>query len=124
LTALSFCCASLVLLPSFITAVRFFLALLMGLVLRTSPLFSTHPRSLVTSSGSLSSLVCCSRWSGLHHQSGDWRHFLVHISHGFDVGKGGFECAFAQLLIAFSVLLTGSGAYSLAGILPPPLPKL
>ena len=25
--------------------------------------------------------------------------FLVHISHGFDVGKGGFECACAQLLI-------------------------
>ena len=50
--------------------------------------------------------------------------FLVHISHGFDVGKGGFECAFAQPLIDFSLLLTGSGAYSLAGILPPPLPKL
>jgi hypothetical protein len=47
--------------------------------------------------------------------------FLVHISHGFDVGKSGFECAFAQLLIAFSILLTGPGAYSLAGILPPPL---
>ena len=50
--------------------------------------------------------------------------FLVHLSHGFDVGKGGFECAFAQPLIDFSLLLTGSGAYSLAGILPPPLPKL
>jgi putative oxidoreductase len=49
--------------------------------------------------------------------------FLVHLSHGFDVGKGGFECAFAQLL-AFSVFLSGAGAYSLAGILPPPLPEL
>jgi putative oxidoreductase len=50
--------------------------------------------------------------------------FLVHISHGFKVGKGGFEYAFAQLLIAFSRLLTGPGAYSLAGILQPPLRKL
>jgi putative oxidoreductase len=50
--------------------------------------------------------------------------FLVHISHGFDVGKNGFEYAFAQLVIAFSLLLTGPGGYSLAGILPPPLRKL
>lgn len=50
--------------------------------------------------------------------------FLVHIAHGFDVGKGGFEYAFAQLVIAVSLLLTGPGAYSLAGILPPPLRKL
>jgi putative oxidoreductase len=50
--------------------------------------------------------------------------FLVHISHGFDVGKNGFEYAFTQLLIAFSLLLTGPGSYSLAGMLPPPLRKL
>lgn len=50
--------------------------------------------------------------------------FLVHISHGFDVGKNGFEYAFAQLVIAFSLLLTGPGRYSLAGMLPPPLRKL
>jgi putative oxidoreductase len=50
--------------------------------------------------------------------------FLVHISHGFDVGKNGFEYAFAQLVIAFSLLLTGPGSYSLAGMLPPPLRKL
>lgn len=50
--------------------------------------------------------------------------FLVHISHGFDVGKNGFEYAFAQLIIAFSLLLTGPGAYSLASILSPSLRKL
>jgi putative oxidoreductase len=50
--------------------------------------------------------------------------FLVHISHGFDVGKNGFEYAFAQLVIAISLLLTGPGSYSLAGMLPPPLRKL
>jgi len=50
--------------------------------------------------------------------------FLVHISHGFDVGKGGFEYALTQLVIAFSLFLTGPGGYSLAGILPPPLRKL
>lgn len=50
--------------------------------------------------------------------------FLVHISHGFDVGKNGFEYAFAQLVIAFSLLLTGPGSYSLSGMLPPPLRKL
>lgn len=50
--------------------------------------------------------------------------FLVHLAHGFDVGKGGFEYAFTQLVIALSLLLTGPGAYSLVGILPPPLRKL
>lgn len=49
---------------------------------------------------------------------------LIHISHGFDVGKNGFEYAFAQLVIAFSLLLTGPGSYSLSGMLPPPLRKL
>src|SRR5215469_10460995 len=50
--------------------------------------------------------------------------FLVHISHGFDVGKGGFEYALTQLVIALSLFLTGPGVYSLAGILPSPLRKL
>lgn len=50
--------------------------------------------------------------------------FLVHISHGFDISKNGFEYAFTQLVIALSLLLAGPGAYSLAGILPPPLRKL
>jgi hypothetical protein len=48
---------------------------------------------------------------------------LVHIARGFDVAKGGFEYAFVQLVIAFSLFLTGPGVYSLAGILPPPLRK-
>jgi putative oxidoreductase len=50
--------------------------------------------------------------------------FLVHLSHGFDIGHGGMEYALTQLLIAFAVLLTGPGAYSLAGSLPPSLRRL
>jgi putative oxidoreductase len=49
---------------------------------------------------------------------------LVHLPHGFDVGKGGMEYALTQLLIAFAVLLMGPGAYSLAGSLPPSLRRL
>ncbi len=40
--------------------------------------------------------------------------FLVHIEHGFDIGKGGMEYAFAQLLIAAALFLTGAGRWSLA----------
>jgi putative oxidoreductase len=40
--------------------------------------------------------------------------FLVHMPHGFDIGKGGFEYALTQLLIAVALLLTGAGAFSLA----------
>lgn len=40
--------------------------------------------------------------------------FLVHLPHGFDVEKGGFEYALTQLLIAIALLLTGPGALSLA----------
>ena len=50
--------------------------------------------------------------------------FLVHLSHGFDVGKGGAEYAFMQLLIAIALFITGGGAYSLASRLPEPLRKL
>jgi putative oxidoreductase len=50
--------------------------------------------------------------------------FLVHLPHGFDIGHGGMEYALTQLLIAFAVLLTGPGAYSLAGSLPPSLRRL
>ena len=39
--------------------------------------------------------------------------FLVHLPHGFDIGKGGFEYALTQLLIAAALLLTGAGAWSL-----------
>jgi putative oxidoreductase len=50
--------------------------------------------------------------------------FMVHLPHGFDIGHGGMEYALTQLLIAFALLLTGPGAYSLAGSLPPSLRRL
>ena len=50
--------------------------------------------------------------------------FLVHLPHGFDVGKGGAEYALMQLLIAIALFITGGGAYSLASRLPKPLRKL
>jgi putative oxidoreductase len=50
--------------------------------------------------------------------------FLVHLPHGFDVGKGGAEYAFMQLLLAIALLITGGGAYSLTSRLPKPLRKL
>ncbi|MBV9767512.1 MAG: DoxX family protein [Acidobacteriaceae bacterium] len=39
--------------------------------------------------------------------------FLVHLPHGFDIGKGGFEYALTQLLVAAALLLTGAGTWSL-----------
>lgn len=50
--------------------------------------------------------------------------FLVHLPHGFDIQKGGVEYALTELLLAFALLLTGAGAYSLARWLPSPLRKL
>ncbi len=50
--------------------------------------------------------------------------FLVHLPHGFDLGKGGVEYALTQLLIATALLITGGGAYSLVPWLPAPLRKL
>jgi putative oxidoreductase len=50
--------------------------------------------------------------------------FLVHLPHGFDIGHGGAEYALTQLLVAFALLLTGGGAYSLATVLPASLRKL
>ncbi len=50
--------------------------------------------------------------------------FLVHLPHGFDIGKGGIEYALTQLLIAVVLVITGAGAYSLAPLLPAPLRKL
>jgi putative oxidoreductase len=50
--------------------------------------------------------------------------FLVHLPHGFDVGKSGAEYALMQLLIAIALFITGGGAYSLASRLPEPLRKL
>lgn len=50
--------------------------------------------------------------------------FLVHLPHGFDLGKGGIEYALTQLLIALALLIAGAGGYSLAPWLPAPLRKL
>ena len=50
--------------------------------------------------------------------------FLVHLPHGFDVGKGGYEYALTQLLIALAVLLTGPGRYALSKRLPASLRRL
>jgi putative oxidoreductase len=49
--------------------------------------------------------------------------FLVHIPHGFDIGKGGMEYALTQLLMALALLITGGGKYSLAEMLPRGLRK-
>jgi putative oxidoreductase len=50
--------------------------------------------------------------------------FMVHLSHGFDIGHGGLEYALTQLLVALALSLAGPGAYSLAGMLPEGLRKL
>ena len=50
--------------------------------------------------------------------------FLVHISHGLDINKGGYEYALTQFLIALALFFAGGGKYSLAGGLPPALRKL
>jgi putative oxidoreductase len=49
---------------------------------------------------------------------------LVHLPHGFDLGKNGYEYALTQLLIAVALLLTGAGDYSLAGLFPASWRKL
>ncbi len=49
--------------------------------------------------------------------------FLVHLPHGFDLGKNGYEYALTELLIATAVLITGSGSCSLARFLPASLRK-
>jgi putative oxidoreductase len=50
--------------------------------------------------------------------------FLVHLPHGFDIGKGGVEYALTQLLVALALLIAGGGKYSLAEVLPGALRKL
>ena len=50
--------------------------------------------------------------------------FLVHLPHGFDIGKGGLEYALTQLLIALALLIAGPGSYSLATHFPGRLQKL
>jgi putative oxidoreductase len=50
--------------------------------------------------------------------------FLVHLPHGFDVSKGGFEYPLTQLLIALALLVAGAGEYSLGSRLPEGLRRL
>jgi putative oxidoreductase len=50
--------------------------------------------------------------------------FMVHLPHGFDIGRGGLEYALTQLLVAAALFMTGAGAYSLAPSLPASLRKL
>ena len=50
--------------------------------------------------------------------------YLVHLPHGFDIAKGGYEFALTVLLISLGLLISGPGAYSLGAILPGPLKKL
>ncbi|MGB9243948.1 MAG: DoxX family protein [Candidatus Acidiferrales bacterium] len=50
--------------------------------------------------------------------------FLVHLPHGFNISAGGAEYAITQLLVATALLITGAGAYSLAGVMPHALRKL
>ena len=50
--------------------------------------------------------------------------FLVHLPKGFDISKGGYEFALTEFLIAFALLLTGSGAYSLGRVMPGALKRM
>jgi putative oxidoreductase len=50
--------------------------------------------------------------------------FMVHLPHGFDIGKGGMEYALTQLLVSLALLITGAGKYSLARMLPGGLRRL
>jgi len=50
--------------------------------------------------------------------------YFVHLPHGWDIGKGGYEFALTVLLISLGLLISGPGAYSLGRILPGPLKKL
>ncbi len=50
--------------------------------------------------------------------------FMVHLPHGFDIGKGGMEYALTQLLVSLALLITGAGKYSLARMLPGRLRRL
>jgi putative oxidoreductase len=50
--------------------------------------------------------------------------FLVHMPHGFDVNRGGYEFALTELLLAFALLISGPGSYSLRNALPAPFRNL
>lgn len=50
--------------------------------------------------------------------------FLIHLPHGFNVSSGGYEFALTVFLVAFALLLTGPGAFSLSSVLPTSLRQL
>lgn len=50
--------------------------------------------------------------------------FLVHLPHGYDIGRGGMEFALTEFLLSAGLLFAGPGKYSLASMLPGPLRKL
>jgi putative oxidoreductase len=50
--------------------------------------------------------------------------FLVHLPHGYDIGRGGMEFALTEFLLSAGLLFAGPGKYSLSTILPGPLKKL
>jgi putative oxidoreductase len=50
--------------------------------------------------------------------------FIVHLPHGYDIGRGGLEYALTEMLLALGLLLAGPGKFSLASVLPGPLQKL
>lgn len=39
--------------------------------------------------------------------------FLVHLPHGFSIGKNGIEYAFTQLLVCIALLLSGPGDWAM-----------
>ena len=43
---------------------------------------------------------------------------MVHLPHGYEVNKGGFEYALALLLLALGIAVAGAGHYTLAHFLP------
>jgi putative oxidoreductase len=50
--------------------------------------------------------------------------FMVHLPHGYDIGRGGMEYALTQLLLSLGLLFAGPGKFSLGRILPGPLQNL
>jgi putative oxidoreductase len=50
--------------------------------------------------------------------------FMVHLAHGYDIGRGGMEYALTELLLSLGLLFAGAGKYSLSRILPAALQKL
>ena len=49
---------------------------------------------------------------------------LVHLPHGYDIGRGGMEFALTEFLLSAGLLFAGPGKFSLASVLPGPLRKL